>query len=120
MYKLSVELDFSSAHNLRDYQGKCENLHGHNWKVRLKVSSDKLDSQGMVCDFTLLKKILKEILEQVDHKYLNEISPFDEINPTTENIARWVTEQVEPRLPSGVSVSMVTVWESEKCRLKDL
>lgn len=115
MYELSVESSFSAAHNLREYRGKCENLHGHNWKVRVLVASEELNALGMVCDFVELKRYLADVLELVDHKYLNEQRPFDVENPTTENLARWITEQIAAKLPSSVSVSAVTVWESERC-----
>ncbi len=115
MYYLQVESDFASAHQLREYQGKCENLHGHNWRVLLKVKSRQLDASGMALDFGILKKILKECLERLDHKFLNETPPFDKVNPTSENLARHLFEEIGALLPGSVAVHELTVWESEKC-----
>ena len=91
MYSLKVESSFSSAHNLRAYKGKCEELHGHNWKVEAAAESRDLDKIGMVMDFKLIKDELNRILDRFDHKYLNKLKPFDKINPTSENIARFNT-----------------------------
>lgn len=115
MYQLDVEDWFSSAHQLRGYKGKCENLHGHNWKVKLSISGEELDEIGMLMDFTVVKKILKEIMTNLDHKFLNEVKPFDKINPTSELIAKYIAEEVGVLLPQGVKVAKVVVWESEKC-----
>ena len=115
MYYLQVEDDFASAHQLREYQGKCENLHGHNWRVLVRVKGEKLDTCGMLLDFGVLKKILKELLDSLDHRFLNDTPPFDTINPTSENLARYLFEQLGLLLPAGVAVHDVTVWESEKC-----
>jgi 6-pyruvoyltetrahydropterin/6-carboxytetrahydropterin synthase len=86
-YTASVIKTFSAAHALRGYKGRCEHLHGHNWKIRVAVSSEKLNEIGMVMDFTEIKALLDTLLQNLDHKYLNEVSPFDTINPTAENIA---------------------------------
>ncbi|MDR1745602.1 MAG: 6-carboxytetrahydropterin synthase QueD [Planctomycetota bacterium] len=115
MYFLQVEDDFASAHQLRGYKGKCENLHGHNWRVRVRVRGGNLDALGMVMDFGDLKKRLKRGMDALDHKFLNETAPFDEINPTSENLARHLYEDMGKDLPPGVAVHEVTVWESEKC-----
>ncbi len=112
MYTVKVKLRFSSAHNLRGYKGKCEALHGHNWHVELSASSEDLDKTGMVADFTELKGILKGILERLDHKYLNELDDFKEINPTSENIARFIYERAAEKL-SGINIKEVTVWETD-------
>ena len=116
MYYLTVEDWFSSAHQLREYQGKCENLHGHNWKVELEVSGEEVGSLGMLMDFGDLKRILKKIMDKLDHKFLNEIEPFDKINPTSELLAKYIAESAQKELPEEVGVFQVTVWESEKCR----
>ena len=109
MYRLKVESNFSSAHNLRAYKGKCEDLHGHNWKIEAVAESDDLDKVGMVMDFKLIKNKLNNILEKLDHKYLNKIKPFDKINPTSENIARFIYESLKPKI-SGLK--SITVWEN--------
>lgn len=110
MYKIKVEGHFSSAHNLRGYKGKCESLHGHNWKVEAAVTSAELDSCGMVMDFKALKQELEEQLSELDHKYLNESPCFSEVNPTSENIARYLYLALKKKVPG---LSSVRVWESE-------
>jgi len=112
MYSIKIEAHFSSAHNLRGYKGKCEELHGHNWKVEIVVTKEKLDKIGMVLDFKYLKKELNQILEKLDHKYLNKIPYFKKKNPTSENIARYIYEKLENKV-SGLN--SVMVWESENC-----
>ncbi len=114
MYYLQVEEEFASAHQLRGYKGRCENLHGHNWRVLLKVKGPKLDALGMLVDFGDLKRILREILSGLDHIFLNELPPFDRVNPTSENLAAFLFETLGARLPDGVSMHEVTVWESAR------
>lgn len=109
MFSVKVKGNFSSAHNLRGYKGKCENLHGHNWEVEVVVSKPELDKLGMVVDFKLLKNELNALLEELDHKYLNDIAYFKKINPTSENIAKYIFENLTLRIPDIKSVS---VWES--------
>jgi 6-pyruvoyltetrahydropterin/6-carboxytetrahydropterin synthase len=109
MYSLKIEGTFSSAHNLREYKGKCEELHGHNWRVELVVAADKLDKAGMLQDFTYLKKILNFQLERLDHKYLNKLPYFKKCNPTSENIARFIFDSLKAKLPN---IRSVTVWEN--------
>jgi 6-pyruvoyltetrahydropterin/6-carboxytetrahydropterin synthase len=113
MYELTVVSTFSSAHNLRGYEGACENLHGHNWKVESVISAPGLDSLGMVMDFKKLKESVNKILDSLDHRYLNEVPPFDRENATAENIARFIYKGLSGALGAGVSVSRVRVWESE-------
>lgn len=115
MYLVNVERDFDAAHYLRGYQGKCENLHGHHYRVvaRLKASSNQ--NAGMAYDFTRLKKELGYVLKKYDHHCLNEIPPFDEINPSAENIARTIYFKLKEylsELPEDVTIDAVTVWES--------
>lgn len=113
MYELSVKLKFSAAHNLRKLKGKCEALHGHNYKVEILVSSKELTEEGIVMDFGDLKSALKEVLEKLDHKYLNEIPPFDKEEPSCENLAKFITNELLRHIPSNVVIKKVTVWESE-------
>lgn len=114
MYELKVITHFSAAHQLRDFQGACEDLHGHNWKIEVYVTSDGLDEAGVVIDFKILKKHVEGILETLDHKFLNELEPFKTRNPSSENIARYVAEQLAALVQNkGVRVSRVTAWESE-------
>lgn len=110
MYSVRVEGNFSSAHNLSGYKGKCEALHGHNWKVRLEVTSDTLDKTGMVLDFQFLKTKLNQVLEKLDHRYLNNIPYFKKTNPTSENIAQYIYQQLKTQIPR---LNSVTVWESD-------
>jgi len=109
MYNIKVESNFSSAHNLRGYKGKCEELHGHNWKIEAVASSDKLDKTGMVLDFKYLKTRLNKRLEKLDHKYLNDLPYFKKVNPTSENIAKYIYDSLKP---SVHGLKHVTVWEN--------
>ena len=111
MYKVRVRSDFSGAHNLRGYKGKCEELHGHNWYVEAEVRSDKLDESGMVVDFKDLKAVLEDIIPDMDHNYLNKMEYFLNINPTSENIARYVFENLSKKRPD-FDLDNVTVWET--------
>ncbi len=114
MYEIYKETTFSGAHRLREYKGRCEDLHGHNWKVRVFVGAEELDKLGMVVDFKVLKKMMEETIDKLDHKYLNEVSPFDSINPSTENIARYLYDELSLKLNNErVKVVKVMVWESE-------
>jgi len=112
MYEVSVEAGFAGAHNLKGYEGLCEQLHGHNWKVACTLRSDKLNELGMVIDFKKVKAMLAEILNQFDHRYLNDLEPFRKENPTTENLARYIFKSLARKVPEGIQVSRVTVWES--------
>ncbi|MCG8431479.1 MAG: 6-carboxytetrahydropterin synthase QueD [Candidatus Omnitrophica bacterium] len=109
MFTITVEGHFSSAHNLRGYRGKCEELHGHNWKVAVNARKDKLDKTGMVIDFQMLRKGLKSVLAALDHTYINKIPYFARINPTSEQIAHYIYDQLKKKFPE---VSSVTVWEN--------
>jgi 6-pyruvoyltetrahydropterin/6-carboxytetrahydropterin synthase len=115
MYELIVKTDFAAAHCLREYQGACERLHGHNYKVDVVLQTERLDATGMAMDFKEVKARLGELMDRLDHQFLNETPPFDRINPTAENLARWLAEQLAGRLPEGVSVQSVTTWESDAC-----
>jgi len=112
MYTVKVRSDFSGAHNLKGYKGKCEDLHGHNWRIEVEVETEELDAIGMVIDFKELKNILDEIIAGMDHKYLNEIGYFKEINPTSENMARYIFESISERKPD-LGLGRVTVWETD-------
>lgn len=117
-YEISVERTFSAAHALRGYKGKCENLHGHNWKVRVTVSGQKLDKTGMLVDFTDLKSAVDAVLAKLDHTNLNEVPPFNASNPTAENLAAFVYNGLAKyRLPH-IKISCVEVWESDTSSAK--
>ena len=115
MYELHAETYFAAAHCLRGYQGKCEKLHGHNWRVQVVLAGESTNHLGMVMDFSDVKALLAEVVEEFDHCYLNDLPRFREQNPTTENMARIICEDLARRLPAGVRVRSVTAWESEKC-----
>ncbi len=115
MYELVVEKTFAGAHNLRDYDGECERLHGHNWRVEVTLKTEKLNDMGMVMDFKIIKKRLEEILSRFDHTYLNELGEFKQENPTTENVSKVIYDNISEQLPSGIFVAKVKTWESEKC-----
>ncbi|OGW82966.1 MAG: 6-carboxytetrahydropterin synthase QueD [Omnitrophica bacterium RIFCSPLOWO2_01_FULL_45_10] len=110
MYEIKVKLDFSAAHNLRNYRGRCERLHGHNWIVEAVFSYKSLDKSGMAVDFKIAKGLLREVTRELDHTYLNELKFFNKINPTSENIARFIYESVKRKMKA---IKFVTVWEND-------
>ena len=113
MYTLSVEKHFDAAHALRGYKGNCENLHGHRFRVVVKVAAAQLDEIGLAYDFTELKGKLNVVLERFDHTTINEIPPFDKINPSSENIARTIYDELKTALKEApVELVAVEVWES--------
>lgn len=114
MYSVSIEMHFSAAHLLRNYKGKCENLHGHNWKVEVTVSSETLNEAGMVIDFAELKQKTHTIIKQLDHQYLNDINYFKKVNPSSENIAAYIFNLLKEKLDdTNVQLTKISVWESE-------
>ncbi|MGI6451876.1 MAG: 6-carboxytetrahydropterin synthase QueD [Syntrophomonadaceae bacterium] len=110
-FGITVQQEFAAAHRLYQYQGNCSNMHGHTWKVELTVTGDKLDQVGMLIDFRDIKLALAQILEPFDHCCLNDIAPFNQINPTAENLAKYIFDQAKKRL-AGYRVAVVRVWES--------
>ena len=114
MYELKITTQFSAAHRLENFYGKCEALHGHNWKVEVFLSGDRLDKAGLLMDFGMVKAKTNEILNEIDHKFLNELPAFQEQNPSSENLARYLFERLGEVLNGdGVKVSKVSVWESD-------
>jgi 6-pyruvoyltetrahydropterin/6-carboxytetrahydropterin synthase len=114
MFELKVISKFAAAHQLKMVTQKCENLHGHNWKVEAFVSGNKLNDAGVLIDFGEIKKRLSEIMDVLDHKFLNEIEPFNTCNPSSEMIARYIAEELQSKIgDSSVAVSKVRVWESD-------
>jgi 6-pyruvoyltetrahydropterin/6-carboxytetrahydropterin synthase len=116
MYEVSVDETFAAAHNLRGYKGKCEDLHGHNYKVRVTLAGKEVDSVGLLYDFVHLKQTIQAVIRSLDHKYLNELPPFDVLNPSAENIARYIFDQTSQQLPpapNGAVVASITVWETD-------
>ncbi len=115
MYYVTVKTEFAGAHQLRGYRGKCENLHGHNWKVEAVIRGPRLDGAGMLVDFVELKAKLADLIGELDHRNLNELEPFRVDNPSAENIARHLYEGLARAMPPGVSVDRVTVYETDRC-----
>lgn len=113
MFTIKVIRNFSAAHFLRNYRGKCENLHGHNWKVEAEVICSGLNRIGIGIDFKLLKAEIDKILKKLDHSLLNNIGPFKKENPSAENIAKYIFEELAEKLKKQAKIKQVTVWESD-------
>ena len=114
MYELKVVTRFAAAHQLTMVGSKCENMHGHNWRIEVYVTGDKLDSGGVLVDFGEIKDHLAGVMEKLDHKYLNELEYFSDGNPSSENIAKFVATELQNRIDnSSARVSKVTAWESD-------
>jgi 6-pyruvoyltetrahydropterin/6-carboxytetrahydropterin synthase len=116
MFQVSVDETFSAGHALRGYKGKCENPHGHNYKVRITLEGSGLDSTGLLYDFTDLKRVIREIVGGVDHKFLNDQAPFDVINPSAENLAKFFYDETSRQMknaPGDAKITAVTVWETD-------
>lgn len=114
MYEVMIEEEFSAAHALRGYKGKCENLHGHNWKVEVYVRGERLDEIGMLVDFTQLKAVTRQVMKYLDHQNLNELKPFDEeLNPSSEHIAGFILHRIADEVNNDrAKVYKVRVWET--------
>jgi 6-pyruvoyltetrahydropterin/6-carboxytetrahydropterin synthase len=117
MFEVTVEEKFASGHALRNYHGKCENVHGHNYRVEVTLEGEQLDQTGLLVDFVELKKVLNVIIERMDHRFLNDVPPFDVLNPSAENMARYIFEELEKGLSLGseTKVSLVRLWETDTC-----
>jgi 6-pyruvoyltetrahydropterin/6-carboxytetrahydropterin synthase len=114
MYKIKIITNFSAAHFLREYKGKCENLHGHNWKIEAHVGGKTLDVAGMVMDFSDLKVIVNKIVDTFDHKQINDIDYFKEHNPSSEEIARFIFNRLEDEISKfNCKVLEISVWETD-------
>ena len=113
MYQISVEQHFDAAHFLRGYRGKCEAMHGHRFRVVMRIETSGLDDIGLAYDFKELKQQLAEVISRFDHTCLNDVPPFDQINPSSENIAATIYKELKPKLAGApVSLSCIEVWES--------
>ncbi len=112
MFEICVEHTFAAGHALRNYHGKCENVHGHNYRVQVGMEGRELDESGLLYDFAELKKRLRNTSEYMDHQFLNDLKPFDEINPSAENIARFIYGEIQKELKNG-SLAYVRVWETD-------
>jgi len=116
MFEVAVEQGFASAHALRNYKGRCENTHGHNWRVEVVMEGERLDDTGLLVDFLDVKRMMAEIIDRIDHQFLNELEPFDTVNPSAENIAEYFYQQMNAGLkdnPVAVRISAVKVWETD-------
>jgi 6-pyruvoyltetrahydropterin/6-carboxytetrahydropterin synthase len=117
MFEVTVEETFAAGHFLRNYKGKCENPHGHNYKVLVTLQGNELDKAGLLLDFKDLKVVMKSVVERLDHQMINDIKPFDEVNPSAENLARYFYQETNLKLRSvtegRVSVKMVTMFETD-------
>jgi len=113
MFTVSIETEFSAAHILRGYNGPCSRPHGHNWKVIVEAKTEHLDQLGMSVDFYVLQKKTQEIIERFDHRDINMIPPFDkELNPTSENLARFIFNELKTQLPPHVVLASVAIAET--------
>ena len=116
MFEVTVEQTFAAGHALRNYKGKCENVHGHNFKVQVRIEGPSLDETGMLVDFIDVKNVMRKVIDRLDHQFLNEVPPFDEKNPSAENIAEYFYRQMTGRLkdtPVPVRISEVKIWETD-------
>lgn len=113
MFEIKVKATFSAAHNLRNYRGKCEHLHGHNWAIEALFTFRSLDADGMAIDFRDARGMLKDAIEDLDHSYLNEHASFRKTNPTSENIAKFIYDRIKKK---DKHISAVSVWENDQSR----
>jgi len=116
MFEVSVEQVFAAGHALRNYKGKCENIHGHNWRVQVVIEGQQLDGTGLLVDFIDVKNLMGSVIARLDHQFLNEIAPFDVKNPSAENIAEYFYEQMTTGLaetPVPVRIREVKIWETD-------
>lgn len=121
MYEVTVEQTFAAGHSLREYKGKCENIHGHNYRVRVTVEGEQLNNIGLLVDFVDLKKAVRTVVDRLDHQFINDLEPFTTVNPSAENLARYFYDQVSAALQleensfnqHPVRISQVKIWETD-------
>lgn len=119
MYEVTVEATFAAGHALRNYKGKCENVHGHNYRVQVTIEGENLDpTNGLLVDFADVKKVLRTAIGYMDHQFINDLPPFDEINPSAENMAKWFWDEMQKGLTGEmtkvpVRIQAVKVWETD-------
>jgi 6-pyruvoyltetrahydropterin/6-carboxytetrahydropterin synthase len=121
MFQVSVEETFSAGHALRGYKGKCENPHGHNYRVRVTLEGPQLDSIGLLCDFTQLKRVMREIIGSLDHQFMNDLEMFRDVNPSAENMAKYFYDEMSSKitgLPPGARIADIVVWETDTTSAK--
>jgi len=117
MFEVTIEETFAAGHALRNYRGKCENVHGHNYRCQVTLQGDQLDSIGLLVDFVELKRAVHSVLDRMDHQWLNEFPPFDAINPSAENMAKYIYDEVHTGLQAkeNVRIASVKLWETDTC-----
>jgi 6-pyruvoyltetrahydropterin/6-carboxytetrahydropterin synthase len=115
MFEITVEQTFAAGHALRNYKGKCENVHGHNYRVRVTIEGEQLDSTGLLVDFVDVKRLMGGAIEYLDHRFINDLDPFDKINPSAENIAKYFYDRLHNGLKNEppVRISEIRVWETD-------
>jgi 6-pyruvoyltetrahydropterin/6-carboxytetrahydropterin synthase len=121
MFQVSVEETFSAGHALRGYKGKCENVHGHNYRVQVTLEGPQLDGIGLLVDFTQLKDVMRGVIRRLDHQFINELEPFTTVNPSAENMAKYFYDEVSGQLkglPAGARVTDVVIWETDTAMAK--
>ena len=117
-FEVMIERNFSSAHQLRGYRGKCENLHGHNYKIEIYARGRELDNVGLLVDFVELKRIVREVMERLDHQFINDLEPFTVINPSAENLAKYFYDEVSSRMATDngdapTRIAQIKIWETD-------
>jgi queuosine biosynthesis protein QueD len=113
MFEVSVEQTFAAGHALRNYHGKCENVHGHNYRVEITIAGEQLNSIGLLVDFVEVKRLMSGVVDYLDHQFINELSPFDVINPSAENMAKYFYDEVSRGIPGEVRIAQVKIWETD-------
>jgi len=121
MFQVSVEETFSAGHALRGYKGKCENPHGHNYRVQVTLEGPQLDNIGLLIDFTQLKHVMRDVIRRLDHQFINDLEPFTKVNPSAENMAKYFYDEIAGQLtglPVGAHLSYVIVWETDTAMVR--
>jgi 6-pyruvoyltetrahydropterin/6-carboxytetrahydropterin synthase len=115
MFEVTIEESFSSGHALRNYRGKCENVHGHNYRCQVSIQGEKLDEIGLLVDFVELKRVVHSVLDRMDHQWLNDFPPFDILNPSAENMAKFIYDEISSGLEgkNGIRVAAIRLWETD-------
>jgi 6-pyruvoyltetrahydropterin/6-carboxytetrahydropterin synthase len=114
MFEVSVEQTFAAGHALRNYHGKCENVHGHNYRVLVTLQGPELDSIGLLVDFVEVKKLMGKVIDRLDHQFINDVAPFDKLNPSAENMAKYFYDEISAGLNGGqLRIGEVKIWETD-------
>ena len=114
MFEVTIEETFAAGHALRNYRGKCENVHGHNYRCQVTLEGEQLDSIGLLVDFVEVKKLMSRVVDRLDHQFINDLTPFDIINPSAENMAKYFYDEISAGLgESQVRVGEVKIWETD-------